>query len=48
MGVVVIPSHLAPEAIAAAETKMAGESTARAELAAGESLATVFDRHGIL
>ena len=48
MGVVVVPAHLALEATDRAEKKMAGESTARAELAAGESLGVVFDRHGIL
>ena len=48
MGVVVIPQAAAADVVAAAEAKDAGESTVRAELEAGASVAEVFARHGIL
>ncbi len=47
-GVVVIPGALCEETIALALKKVIDENTVRAELAAGEPLATVFARHGIL
>jgi regulator of RNase E activity RraA len=47
-GVVVIPRELGEKAIELALKKVAAETTVRAELAAGEPLATVFARHGIL
>ena len=47
-GVVVIPGALCEETIALALKKVLDENTVRAELAAGEPLATVFARHGIL
>lgn len=48
MGVVVAPTHLAQQAVAIAEEKLAAESTVRGELARGTSLARVFERHGVL
>jgi 4-hydroxy-4-methyl-2-oxoglutarate aldolase len=47
-GVVVIPSGLCERAVERALEKVVAENTVRAELAAGEPLATVFARHGIL
>jgi 4-hydroxy-4-methyl-2-oxoglutarate aldolase len=47
-GVVVIPRDLGEETIQLALKKVTAETTVRAELAAGEPLATVFARHGIL
>lgn len=47
-GVVVIPGGLCERAIERALEKVVAENTVRAELAAGEPLATVFARHGIL
>ena len=47
-GVVVIPGALCRNVIELALKKVIAENTVRAELAAGEPLATVFARHGIL
>jgi regulator of RNase E activity RraA len=47
-GVVVIPAELAEKTIELALKKVQDENTVRAELAAGEPLAAVFARHGIL
>jgi 4-hydroxy-4-methyl-2-oxoglutarate aldolase len=47
-GVVVLPAAAAPEAIALAEQKMAGEDRVRDELARGMSLAEAFDTYGVL
>ena len=47
-GVVVIPAELCEPAVDRALQKVLDENTVRAELAAGEALATVFARHGIL
>ena len=47
-GVIVIPDALAGRAIELSLEKASAENTVRAELAAGEPLATVFARHGIL
>lgn len=47
-GVIAIPGDLCEQAIELALEKVVAENTVRAELAAGESLATVFARHGIL
>jgi regulator of RNase E activity RraA len=47
-GVVVIPAALAPQTIELALEKAVAETTVREELAAGEALAAVFQRHGIL
>ncbi len=47
-GVCVIPASLAERAIGMALDKVSRETTVRDELAAGEPLATVFARHGIL
>ena len=47
-GVVVIPAELCEKAVDLAMRKVLDENTVRAELAAGEALATVFARHGIL
>lgn len=47
-GVVVIPHETAGAVLAAALEKVHGENTVRAELLAGQSVADVFARHGIL
>jgi 4-hydroxy-4-methyl-2-oxoglutarate aldolase len=47
-GVVVIPAKLAERAIDLSLKKVLAENTVREELAAGEKLAVVFARHGIL
>ena len=47
-GVVVIPADLCERTIELALQKVLHENTVREELAAGEPLATVFARHGIL
>jgi regulator of RNase E activity RraA len=47
-GVVVIPHQHIEEVLRPAEEKVQGENTVRAELAAGEKMRTVFERHGIL
>lgn len=47
-GVVVIPHQHIEAALAPAEEKVRGENTVRAELAAGEKMRAVFERHGIL
>jgi regulator of RNase E activity RraA len=47
-GVVVIPQDAAEEAFSTALAKVEAETTTREELAAGEKLAEVFRRHGIL
>ena len=47
-GVCVIPSAIAEKVIDLALKKISQETTVRDELAAGEPLATVFARHGIL
>jgi len=47
-GVVVIPAELCERTIELSLEKVLAENTVRQELAAGEPLATVFARHGIL
>jgi len=47
-GIVVVPREVEDEVLSKALVKIAGENTVRQELAAGEPLATVFRRHGIL
>lgn len=47
-GVVIIPSELCEKVLEAAMSKVAAENAVREELAAGESLARVFARHGVL
>jgi regulator of RNase E activity RraA len=47
-GVVVIPGALSEKTAELALARALSENTVRSELAAGESLATVFARHGIL
>jgi 4-hydroxy-4-methyl-2-oxoglutarate aldolase len=47
-GVVIIPAAQAEDIFRAALEKIMAEDTTRAELAAGESLRTVFARHGVL
>ena len=47
-GVVVIPGELAERTVELSLQKVLAEDTVREELAAGEKLAVVFARHGIL
>jgi regulator of RNase E activity RraA len=47
-GVLVIPADLCERTIELALEKVMHENEVRQELAAGEKLATVFARHGIL
>lgn len=47
-GVVIVPAKLAERAIELSLEKVLAENTVREELAAGENLAVVFARHGIL
>lgn len=47
-GVVVIPHQHIEAVLQPAEEKVRGENTVRAELAAGDKMRTVFERHGIL
>jgi 4-hydroxy-4-methyl-2-oxoglutarate aldolase len=47
-GVVVVPSSVAPEVIAAAEEKVRGENLVRTKLAEGMSVAEAFRTYGIL
>ncbi|MGL4463335.1 MAG: RraA family protein [Planctomycetia bacterium] len=47
-GVVVVPQEAAVAALQAALQKISGENTVREELVAGESVAAVFARHGVL
>lgn len=47
-GVVIVPREREVEVLAAARRRAAGESTVLAELLAGDTLRTVWDRHGIL
>lgn len=47
-GVVIIPHAIAHEVFAKATEKLAGERDTEAALARGETLASVFARHGIL
>ncbi len=47
-GVVIIPTEIAERSIELSLTKVVAENTVREELAAGEKLAVVFARHGIL
>jgi 4-hydroxy-4-methyl-2-oxoglutarate aldolase len=47
-GVVIIPADLCEKVLDIALAKVAAENTVREELAAGESLATVFAKHGVL
>lgn len=47
-GVCVIPQALTEETVTLAMQKVQDENTVRAELAAGEPLSVVFERHGIL
>lgn len=48
LGAVRIPADLVGEVAVHVSAKAAAEDTVRAELAAGEPLGDVFDRHGIL
>jgi 4-hydroxy-4-methyl-2-oxoglutarate aldolase len=48
LGVARIPAEHVQRVVELGTIKMAGESTVRQELAAGEDLGTVFRRHGIL
>lgn len=47
-GVVIVPRAIAPEAIRLALAKIEAEDSTREELLAGESLRSVFERHGVL
>jgi regulator of RNase E activity RraA len=47
-GVVIIPARIAKRTVELSLEKMLAENTVRDELAAGEKLAVVFARHGIL
>ena len=47
-GVVILPRAIAPEAIRRALAKIEAEDTTREELLAGNSLRSVFERHGVL
>lgn len=47
-GVVVVPRHLAREAVTLALAKIEAEDSTREELLAGASLRSVFERHGVL
>jgi regulator of RNase E activity RraA len=47
-GVVIIPADLCKKVLDIALAKVVAEDTVREELAAGESLVTVFARHGVL
>ena len=47
-GVVVVPSAIAEKAVALALQKIEAEDTTREELLRGESLKSVFARHGVL
>lgn len=47
-GVVIIPADRSEEVLKLAEAKVAGENTVRDELAAGQPVAEVFRRHGVL
>ncbi|MBA3518291.1 MAG: RraA family protein [Rhizobiales bacterium] len=47
-GVVIIPAGIAERAVELSLEKVVAENTVREELAAGEKLAVVFARHGIL
>jgi 4-hydroxy-4-methyl-2-oxoglutarate aldolase len=47
-GVVIVPRAIAPEAIRLALAKIDAEDTTREELLAGNSLRSVFERHGVL
>lgn len=47
-GVVVIPARKADEALAMAAERVRGESTVKDELLAGDTIRTVWERHGIL
>lgn len=48
LGVVAVPASLVERVVDLAEAKSTGESTVRQELLAGDDLASVFARHGIL
>jgi 4-hydroxy-4-methyl-2-oxoglutarate aldolase len=47
-GVVIVPQRIAEEAVKLALAKIEAEDTTRDELLAGESLRSVFARHGVL
>jgi 4-hydroxy-4-methyl-2-oxoglutarate aldolase len=47
-GVVVVPQQVIEDVLRPAEAKVHGENTVRKELAAGERMRDVFNRHGIL
>jgi 4-hydroxy-4-methyl-2-oxoglutarate aldolase len=47
-GVVIVPQAIAPEAIRLALAKIEAEDSTRNELLAGNSLRSVFERHGVL
>jgi regulator of RNase E activity RraA len=47
-GVVVVPRELEDEALARAYEKTSKENLSRRDLLRGDSLRTVFDRHGVL
>lgn len=48
MGAIAVPAGAVEDAVRGAEDKVADELTVRAELEAGEDIAVVFERHGIL
>ena len=47
-GVVIVPQDRSAEILRLAEAKASGENTVRDELAAGQPVADVFRKHGIL
>jgi regulator of RNase E activity RraA len=47
-GIVVVPRQVEEEAIARAYDKVVKENLSRRDLLSGDSLRTVFDRHGVL
>ena len=47
-GVVVVPRAVEDEALARAHEKVISENDSRRDLLRGDSLRTVFDRHGVL
>jgi regulator of RNase E activity RraA len=47
-GIVVVPRHVEEEALSRAHDKVVKENLSRLDLLNGDSLRTVFDRHGVL
>ena len=47
-GVVIIPQHLEQQTLFRAFDKVTKENLSRRDLLSGDSLRTVFDRHGVL